>query len=155
MALNNIKAPSAADIANMWQASGLKQKIIFTFLMVVVFRFCAQIPIYGINNTIFQNIAAGNNIIGFLDLFSGGALGKVSMVALGIGPYITAQIIVQLVSVVIPSLEKLQKEEGEAGRRKLAQYTRLFTVVLAVFQAIIFMVFMSHLPQAILPGVNY
>ncbi len=153
--LNGIKPPSTADIAAMWNASGLKQKIIYTLLMVVVFRFCAQIPIYGINNTIFQNIAAGNNIIGFLDLFSGGALGKVSMVALGIGPYITAQIIVQLVSVVIPSLEKLQKEEGEAGRRKLAQYTRLFTVVLAVFQSIIFMTFMSHLPQAILPGVNH
>lgn len=155
MASNSIKPPSAADVAAMWNASGLKQKIIFTFLMVVVFRFCAQIPIYGINNTIFQNIAAGNNIIGFLDLFSGGALGKVSMVALGIGPYITAQIIVQLVSVVIPSLEKLQKEEGEAGRRKLAQYTRLFTVVLAIFQSIIFMTFMSHLPQAILPGVHH
>ena len=119
MALNNIKPPSAADVAAMWQASGLKNKIIFTFLMVVAFRFGAQIPIYGINNTIFQNIAAGNNIIGFLDLFSGGALGKVSMFALGIGPYITAQIIIQLLAVVIPSLEKLQKEEGEAGRRLL------------------------------------
>ena len=155
MALNNIKPPSAADIAQMWQASGLKDKIIFTLMMVVAFRFCAQIPIYGVNNAVFQNIAAGNNIIGFLDLFSGGALGKVSMVALGIGPYITAQIIVQLVSVVIPSLEKLQKEEGEAGRRKLAQYTRIFTVVLAVFQAIIFMIFMSHLPAAIIPGIPY
>lgn len=155
MSLNNIKPPSTADIAAMWNASGLKQKIIFTLLMVVAFRFGAQIPIYGINNSIFQNIAAGNNIIGFLDLFSGGALGKVSMFALGIGPYITAQIIVQLVSVVIPSLEKLQKEEGEAGRRKLAQYTRIFTVVLAMFQAIIFMVFMSHLPAAIMPGIPH
>ena len=154
MALNNIKPPSAADVAAMWQASGLKNKIIFTFLMVVAFRFGAQIPIYGINNTIFQNIAAGNNIIGFLDLFSGGALGKVSMFALGIGPYITAQIIIQLLAVVIPSLEKLQKEEGEAGRRKLAQYTRIFTVFLAVFQSIVFMVFMSHLHGALLPGVS-
>ncbi|MCR5266815.1 MAG: preprotein translocase subunit SecY [Cyanobacteria bacterium RUI128] len=155
MALNNIKPPSTADLAAMWQASGLKDKIIFTLLMVVAFRFGAQIPIYGINNTIFQNIAAGNNIIGFLDLFSGGALGKVSMFALGIGPYITAQIIVQLVSVVIPSLEKLQKEEGEAGRRKLAQYTRIFTVVLALFQSVIFMIFMSKLPAAILPGISH
>ena len=155
MATQNIKMPSTADIAAMWQASGLKNKIIFTLLMVVAFRFGAQIPIYGINNTIFQNIAAGNNIIGFLDLFSGGALGKVSMFALGIGPYITAQIIIQLLAVVIPSLEKLQKEEGEAGRRKLAQYTRIFTVILAAFQSVIFMVFMSHLPAAILPGVSH
>ncbi|MBO6273305.1 preprotein translocase subunit SecY [bacterium] len=155
MALNNIKPPSTADLAAMWQASGLKDKIIFTLLMVVAFRFGAQVPIYGINNAVFQNIAAGNNIIGFLDLFSGGALGKVSMFALGIGPYITAQIIIQLLAVVIPSLEKLQKEEGEAGRRKLAQYTRIFTVVLAAFQSVIFMIFMSHLPAAIIPGVSH
>ena len=155
MATQNVKLPSTADLAAMWNASGLKDKIIFTLLMIVAFRFGAQVPIYGINNTVFQNIAAGNNIIGFLDLFSGGALGKVSIFALGIGPYITAQIIIQLVSVVIPSLEKLQKEEGEAGRRKLAQYARVFTVILALFQSIIFMIFMSHLPAAILPGVPH
>lgn len=155
MATQNVKLPSTADLAAMWNASGLKDKIIFTLLMIVAFRFGAQVPIYGINNAVFQNIAAGNNIIGFLDLFSGGALGKVSIFALGIGPYITAQIIIQLVSVVIPSLEKLQKEEGEAGRRKLAQYARVFTVILALFQSIIFMIFMSHLPAAILPGVPH
>ena len=130
----NIKMPTSADLMSMWNASGLKAKIIFTFLMIAAFRFGVQLPIFGINNEIFSRIAGGNNIIGFLDLFSGGALGKVSIFALGIGPYITAQIIVQLISVVIPSLEKLQKEEGEAGRRKLSQYTRLFTVVLAAFQ---------------------
>ena len=155
MATQNIKMPTTADLAAMWNASGLKDKIIFTLLMIVAFRFGAQVPIYGINNTVFQNIAAGNNIIGFLDLFSGGALGKVSIFALGIGPYITSQIIIQLVSVVIPSLEKLQKEEGEAGRRKLAQYSGIFTVILAIFQSIIFMIFMSHLPAAILPGVPH
>ena len=155
MATQNIKMPTTADLAAMWNASGLKDKIIFTLLMIVAFRFGAQVPIYGINNTVFQNIAVGNNIIGFLDLFSGGALGKVSIFALGIGPYITSQIIIQLVSVVIPSLEKLQKEEGEAGRRKLAQYSRIFTVILAIFQSIIFMIFMSHLPAAILPGVPH
>src|SRR5574344_73848 len=151
----NIKMPTSADIMSMWNASGLKEKIIFTIAMVALFRFGVQLPIYGINNAIFSHIADGNNIIGFLDLFSGGALGKVSIFALGIGPYITAQIIVQLVSVVIPSLEKLQKEEGEAGRRKLSQYTRIFTVVLAAFQALIFMVYMSHLPGAITAGVSH
>lgn len=141
--------PTSADLMSMWNASGLKSKIIFTVLMIAAFRFGVQLPVFGINNAIFSNIAAGNNIIGFLDLFSGGALGKVSIFALGIGPFITASIIIQLMAVVIPSLEKLQKEEGEAGRRKLSQYTRLFTVVLAAFQAIIFMVYMSHLPGAI------
>src|SRR5574344_279243 len=149
-----MKMPTSADIASMWQASGLKQKIIFTFLMIAAFRFGVQLPVFGINNAIFSNMAAQNIIIGFLDLFSGGALGKVSIFALGIGPYITSSIIVQLVSVVIPSLEKLQKEEGEEGRRKLSQITRLFTVVLAVFQALIFMVFLQHLPGSVISGIN-
>lgn len=149
-----VKMPTTSDLMSMWQASGLKEKLIYTFLLIAAFRFGVQMPIYGINNEIFSHMAAQNNIIGFLDLFSGGALGKVSIFALGIGPYITSSIIIQLVSVVIPSLEKLQKEEGEAGRRKLAQYTRVFTVVLAIFQSIIFMIFMSKLPGAILPGVN-
>lgn len=149
-----VKMPTTSDLMSMWQASGLKEKLIFTFLMIAAFRFGVQMPIFGINNAIFANMAAQNNIIGFLDLFSGGALGKVSIFALGIGPYITSSIIIQLVSVVIPSLEKLQKEEGEAGRRKLAQYTRVFTVVLAMFQSIVFMAFLSKLPGSILPGVN-
>jgi preprotein translocase subunit SecY len=80
-----------------------------------VFRFGTQIPIFGINSQVFKNIAGGNNIIGFLDMFSGGALGNVSIFALGIGPYITASIIMQLLAVVIPHLENLQKEEGEAA----------------------------------------
>src|SRR5574344_727435 len=145
-----MKMPTANDMLSIWQASGLKQKLIFTFAMIAVFRFGAQMPIYGINNEIFANMAAGNNIIGFLDLFSGGALGKVSIFALGIGPYITSSIIMQLISVVIPSLEKLQKEEGEAGRRKIAQYTRVFTAVLAIFQSVVFMAYLTHLPGAIL-----
>ena len=149
-----IKMPTTDDLMSMWNASGLKQKIIFTFLMIAAFRFGVQMPLFGINNQVFANIAQGNNIIGFLDLFSGGALGKVSIFALGIGPYITSSIIIQLVSVVIPSLEKLKKEEGEAGRRKLSQYTRVFTVVLAVFQSLIFMLYLHHLPGAVLPNVN-
>ena len=149
-----IKMPTTEDLMSMWQASGLKQKIIFTFIMIAAFRLGVQMPLFGINNQIFSNIAQGNNIIGFLDLFSGGALGTVSIFALGIGPFITSSIIIQLVSVVIPSLEKLQKEEGEAGRRKLSQYTRIFTVVLAVFQSLIFMLYLHHLPGAVLPNVN-
>lgn len=149
-----MKMPTTDDLASMWQASGLKQKIIFTLLMIAAFRFGVQMPLFGINNQIFSNIAQGNNIIGFLDLFSGGALGTVSIFALGIGPFITSSIIVQLVSVVIPSMEKLQKEEGEAGRRKLSQYTRVFTVILAIFQSVVFMLYLHHLPGAVLPNVN-
>jgi len=150
-----MRMPTSSDLMSMWQASGLKEKLIFTLVMIAAFRFGVQMPLFGIDNTIFARMAGGNNMIGFLDLFSGGALGNVSIFALGIGPYITSSIIVQLVSVVIPSLEKLQKEEGEAGRRKLSQFTRIFTVVLAIFQSVVFMLFMSKLPGAILPNVNH
>ncbi len=150
-----MRMPTTADLMSMWNASGLKEKLIFTFLMLVLFRFGIHLPVYGINNEIFSRIASGNNILGFLDLFSGGALGKVSIFALGIGPYITSSIIMQLMAVIIPALEKLQKEDGEAGRRKISQYTRIFTVVLALFQGIIFMGYMAHLPGAITAGVNH
>lgn len=150
----NLKMPTTDDLMSMWNASGLKQKIIFSLLMIAVWRLGVQMPLYGINNQAFTALAQSNSLIGFLDLFSGGALGKVSILALGIGPFITSSIIVQLVSVVIPSLEKLQKEEGEAGRRKLSQYTRIFTVVLAIFQSFVFMMYLHHVPNAIMAQVN-
>ena len=150
-----MRMPTTADLMSMWNASGLKEKLIFTFGMLILFRFGIHLPVFGINNEIFSRIASGNNILGFLDLFTGGALGKVSIFALGIGPYITSSIIMQLMTVIIPALEKLQKEDGEAGRRKLSQYTRVFTVVLAVFQSIIFMGYMAHLPGAITAGVSH
>lgn len=153
-----VKMPTTDDLMSMWNASGLKKKIIFTLIMIAVWRLGVQMPLYGIDSTVFAKIITnsdGGNLIGFLDLFSGGALGKVSILALGIGPFITSSIIVQLVSVVIPSLEKLQKEEGEAGRRKLSQYTRVFTVVLAIFQSFIFMLYLHHLPGCIMPDVNH
>ncbi|MBR2068506.1 MAG: preprotein translocase subunit SecY [Candidatus Gastranaerophilales bacterium] len=137
-----------------WQASGLKQKLIFTFVIIALFRLGAQLPIYGIDNRVFQDLASGNNLIGFLDMFSGGALGKVSIFALGIGPFITSSIIMQLMAVIIPSLERAQKEDGEAGRRKIQQLTRLFTVALALFQSVVFSLALYKLPHAIMPGVN-
>ena len=147
MVVQNLKAG--------WQAGGLKQKLIFTFGIIALFRLGAQLPIYGINNTIFQNFAGGNNLIGFLDMFSGGALGKVSIFALGMGPYITSSIIMQLLAVVIPSLEKLQKEDGEAGRRKIQQYTRIFAMGLALFQSLIFSLALCKFDGVILPNINH
>lgn len=139
------------DIASMLQASGLKAKLIFTFAMIAIFRLGVHLPIFGIDNQIFARIAQGNNIIGFIDLFSGGALQNISILALGIGPYITASIIMQLLTVVIPHLEQLQKEEGEAGRRKISQYTRVFTVFIAIFQSALFLFYLlKQAPAAIL-----
>lgn len=135
--------------------AGLKNKIIFTLAMIFVFRLCAQLPLFGIDAANFANLAATNNLIGFLDMFSGGALGNVSIIALGIGPYITASIIMQLLAVVIPHLEQLQKEEGEAGRRKISQYTRVFTIIIAAIQSLVFVVYLMKTARgAIMPDVN-
>ena len=142
------------QLASAWASSGLGKKLIFTFAIIALFRFGAQLPIFGVDNQIFQNLAGSNNLIGFLDMFSGGALGKVSIFALGIGPYITSSIIIQLLTVIIPYLEKLQKEDGEAGRRKIQQITRQFTVVLALFQAFVFATILSKLPGSIMPGIS-
>ena len=135
--------------------AGLKNKILFTLGMIFVFRLCAQLPLFGIDAQNFANLAATNNLIGFLDMFSGGALGNVSIIALGIGPYITASIIMQLLAVVIPHLEQLQKEEGEAGRRKISQYTRVFTIIIAAIQSLVFVVYLMKTARgAIMPDVN-
>lgn len=126
--------PGVGDLQAMWEASGLKSKLLFTLMMLAVFRLGVQIPVWGVHPERLQG-ALGSQMLGFLDMFSGGALASVSILALGIGPYITSSIIMQLLTVVIPRLEELQKEEGEAGRRKISQYTRYLTVVLAMFQA--------------------
>ena len=98
MQQQKMKIPTLEEIMSNWEETGLKKKLIFTLLIIVLFRLGAQIPLFGINNAVFANLAAGNNIIGFLDMFSGGALGAVSVFALGIGPYITASIIIQLLT---------------------------------------------------------
>ncbi len=143
-----MRPPTVSELASMWQVSGLKDKLIFTFIVIALFRMGTHIPLFGIDPEIFRQIiesGQGGNIIGFLDLFSGGALGRVSIFALGIGPYITASIIMQLLAAAIPSLERLQKEEGEEGRRKLSQYTRNFTAILALFQSFVLMTYLTRI----------
>jgi preprotein translocase subunit SecY len=130
---SNTIIPGLGDLRAMWEASGLKNKLLFTLALLAIFRLGVQIPIFGVHAERLQGLL-GNQMLGFLDMFSGGALTSVSILALGIGPYITSSIIMQLLTVVIPRLEELQKEEGEAGRRKISQYTRYLTVVLALFQ---------------------
>ncbi len=151
--------PSQQNLQAMFSnlnITGLWKKIVFTLVMILLFRLCAHLPLFGIDGSSFANLAATNNLIGFLDMFSGGALGNVSIIALGIGPYITSSIIIQLLAVVIPHLEQLQKEEGEAGRRKIMQYTRIFTIVIAALQAFVFVIYLTRsAASAIRPDVNH
>nr|WP_255695922.1 MULTISPECIES: preprotein translocase subunit SecY [Achromobacter] len=115
----------------------LKRRLVFLVLALVVYRLGTHIPVPGINPDALADLFRQNQggILGLFNMFSGGALSRFSIFALGIMPYISASIIMQLMSVVVPSLEALKKE-GEAGRRKITQYTRYGTVVLALVQAV-------------------
>lgn len=123
-------------LSNLWHAPGLKEKIFWTLGMVMVFRLFVHVPIGGIDQEVLNRIFSSTNFLaGFLDFFSGGALAKFSVVAMGITPYINASIIMQLMTGVIPKLEELQKEGGEAGRKQIQGYTRWLTIALATIQA--------------------
>ena len=112
----------------------LRKKILFVLFMLALFRLGANIPIPGIDQLRLQSFLAGNQFFGFLNIFSGGGLSKLSIMMLGVAPYITATIIMQLLTMIFPKLKELYHEEGEAGRQKFNQYSRLFTVPLAALQ---------------------
>ena len=124
------------SFANVFNVPDLRKRVVFTFLLLAVYRLGAHIPTPGVDpqaiNAFFR--ASAGSIFGFLDIFSGGALRRLSVFALGIMPYISASIILQLLTVVWPYLEKLSKE-GEMGRKKITQYTRYGTVLLSFIQA--------------------
>ncbi|HEY6606173.1 MAG TPA: preprotein translocase subunit SecY, partial [Gaiellaceae bacterium] len=123
-------------LGNAWRVPELRRRLLFTALVLALYRLGSWIPAPGVDsqqiNNYFNN--QGGTILGLLDVFSGGALSQFSLFALGIMPYVTASIILQLLTVVIPKLEQLQKE-GEAGYAKINQYTRYLTVALAAAQA--------------------
>lgn len=112
----------------------LRKKILFTLFIFLIFRLSAHVPLPGVNLVALKDLFSRNALFGLFDLFSGGALQNFSVVALGLNPYINASIILQLLTMVVPSLEALSKE-GEYGREKINQYTRLLTIPLSLFQA--------------------
>jgi preprotein translocase subunit SecY len=123
-------------IAHAWKIAEIRSKIIFTLLMLVVFRLGSNIPVPGMDRDLLAEVFSGDTgLFGLFDLFSGGAFSNFTIFALNITPYITASIILQLLTIAVPSLERLAKE-GEEGKKKIAQYTRYLTVVLAFVQAI-------------------
>src|SRR5947208_10599191 len=125
-------------LANSLRVPEIRRKLAFTAAMLLLYRLGAYIPSPGVDLNAVKSIESnfsGNSILGFLNLFSGGSLSRLSLFALGIMPYITASIILQLMTVVVPSLERLQKE-GEVGQQKITQYTRYLTVGLAFAQSV-------------------
>ncbi len=129
--MNNIFAPLRA----LFKVGDLRNRFIFTLVIIAIFRLVAHIPTPGINVAALQKLFGGNAFLSLLDVFSGGTLTNFSVMALGLNPYINASIIIQMLGMVVPSLEALQKE-GDYGRQKLNQYTRLLTLPLCFMQGI-------------------
>lgn len=142
------------SLVNAWMIPDLRTKVLFTAAMLAIYRFGCHIPVPGINLDALEKFfeEGGAGVIGFLDLFSGGALARVALFALGIMPYITASIIMQLLAVVIPKLEQLAKE-GEQGQKEITKYTRWLTVVLSLVQALGYIALFRS--QNALPDLNW
>jgi preprotein translocase subunit SecY len=132
-------------LSNLFRIEDLRKRVLFTLALLAVYRIGAHIPTPGINKDVLELYfqQAQNSALGIFDLFSGGNLRRLTIFALGIMPYITSSIILQLMTVVFPYLERLQKE-GELGRRKITQYTRYLTVALSIIQSYSIAATLSH-----------
>jgi preprotein translocase subunit SecY len=140
-------------LSNAWRVPELRRRVLFTAGVLAIYRFGSWLPAPGVDSATVKQFFStnGGGVLGLLNLFSGSALSRFSLFALGIMPYVTASIILQLLTVVVPSLERLQKE-GEAGYAKITQYTRYLTVALAAAQATGYALLFRH--QGALPGTN-
>lgn len=124
-----------APILKAFRITEIRNKILITTLIIIIFRLASHIPASGVDLVALQNLFASNQFLGLLDIFSGGTLANFSIISLGLNPYINASIIIQLLTMIIPSLEALSKE-GEMGRQMIDQYTRYLSVPLAFLQSI-------------------
>ncbi|OGI60687.1 preprotein translocase subunit SecY [Candidatus Nomurabacteria bacterium RIFCSPHIGHO2_01_FULL_37_25] len=118
----------------VWTDTTLRKRVLFVFFALIVFRLFSAIPIPGIDTIQLNRFLSNNQFFGILNIFSGGGLTNLSIIMLGVGPYITSSIIMQLLTIMVPALKKIYHEEGEAGRKKFSQYSRLLTVPLAAIQ---------------------
>ncbi|OGY46627.1 MAG: preprotein translocase subunit SecY [Candidatus Buchananbacteria bacterium RIFCSPHIGHO2_01_FULL_47_11b] len=130
-------------IIQIWKLKDLRNSILYVMGLLVVFRLAAHIPVPGVDTTALEQFFNTNQLLGVMNILSGGGMENFSIVALGVAPYITASIIFQLLVMIIPRLEELQKE-GEAGQRKIQQWTRLLSVPLAALQAYALIVLLSQ-----------
>jgi len=147
-------ATNAASLAKSGKFGDLRRRLVFLLLALVVYRIGAHIPVPGIDPVQLQKLFSGQQggILNLFNMFSGGALSRFTVFALGIMPYISASIIMQLMTYVVPTFEQLKKE-GEAGRRKITQYTRYGALALALFQSMGIAVALESSPGLVLsPG---
>ena len=122
-------------VSQIFKVRELRNKILFVLGVLIIFRIAANIPVPGIDVEKLKSFFEGNQLLGLLNIFTGGALSNVSIAMLGLSPYITAIIIMQLLTMIFPSLEAIYKEEGEAGKQRFNQYSRLLTIPLSILQS--------------------
>ncbi len=139
-------------VLKIFKIKDLRNKVIFILALLVVFRVVAAIPIPGVDLARLRDFLQNNQLFGLISAFTGGGLNNFSIAMLGLGPYITGSIIMQLLTMIFPSFEQMYKYEGEAGRQKFNQYSRLLTVPLAMLQGYGFMVLLSR--QGVLGQLN-
>lgn len=118
----------------IWTDKALRKRVLFVLFSLIIFRLLSAIPVPGVDTLQLNRFLSNNQFFGVLNLFSGGGLSNLSIIMLGVGPYITASIIMQLLTIMVPSLKRMYQEEGEIGRRKFTQYSRMLTVPLAFIQ---------------------
>lgn len=151
------QANVGAAVHNIWKTTELKDKILFTLLCLVIYRVGAHITVPGVNVIALTDFFANqgkSGLLGLYDLFVGGGLSRATVFALGIMPYISASIFMQIAGAVVPQVDKMQKEEE--GRKRINQWTRYITVGLAVVQAWGFALFTESLPNAVAhPGLGF
>ena len=123
-----------SKIKFIWTDVSLRKKVLFVFFAFILFRLLSAIPIPGVDTLELSRFLTNNQFFGILNIFSGGGLSNLSIIMLGVGPYITSSIIMQLLTIMVPSLKRIYQEEGEAGRKKFTQYSRLLTIPLAAIQ---------------------
>ena len=141
-------------IRNALKTPDVRKRILYTLLLIVIFRLGCYITVPGVNSiTLNEAMASNNGVAGLIDMISGGAFSRFSVFAMSISPYITASIVIQLLGMIIPSLERLTKEGGEEGRKKINRYTKMLTLVLALVEAI--GVFVSYKSSGIFVNTNF
>ena len=123
-------------LRNVWKVEELRKKLIYTFLMLLLYRLVGMIPVSGINAEVVAELANTYDMLGLINMMTGSSFSQMTVMAMGISPYINASIIMQLLTVALPSLERLQKEGGEEGKKKIQRITRYVTIALAALQAI-------------------
>ena len=141
-------------IANALKTPEVRKKVLYTLLLIVVFRLGCYITVPGVDNiALNEAMSSADGIAGLINIISGGAFSRFSVFAMSISPYITASIVIQLLAMIIPALERLTKEGGEEGRKKINKYTKMLTIVLALVEAI--GIFLSYSSSGIFVDTSF